>query len=105
MFDMNLHYNRPLVPPIVTRTGDQTCTFQFSIPTGDLSNVIGMDMNHLVGMALKGHAIFINFNTCHRRPPNQGPQPKKGWVGGDMATCGDKGGPSKCIQLSTQGMG
>ena len=36
MFDMNRRYNRPIVPPIVPPIGDQTCTFQCIIPTGDL---------------------------------------------------------------------
>ena len=38
MFNMNQRYNWPIVPPIVPPIGDQTCTFQCSIPTGDLSN-------------------------------------------------------------------
>ena len=37
MFDMNRRYNGPIVPPIVPPIGHQTCTFQCSIPTGDLS--------------------------------------------------------------------
>ena len=41
MFDMNRRYNQSIVPqivpPIVQPIGDQTCTFQRSIPTGDLS--------------------------------------------------------------------
>ena len=36
MFDMNRRYNPPIVPPIVPPIGDQTCTFQCIIPTGDL---------------------------------------------------------------------
>ena len=37
MFDMNRRYNWPIVPQIVLLIGDQTCTFQCSIPSGDLS--------------------------------------------------------------------
>ena len=37
MFDLNRRYNWPIVPPIVPAIEDQTCTFQYIIPTGDLS--------------------------------------------------------------------
>ena len=51
MFYMNRRYNWPIVPLIVPPSGDQTCTYKCSIPTGDLSKY-GRREPESPGMAL-----------------------------------------------------